>query len=177
MTKNYYHTQESRFKQLNESIICTRDDAWLGEAHYFWKDELDAENWGHNSKKRTGYFEIYVSEINLEDVLDTVFNEDHYYFWLKQIEKVAKKIISKTHIKPTIKELNDYFKEKGDWDDLAGIQFQDLPTNNNHLLIKPIEYKNRAVTFAYRKRIQLAVYNTNIINTFVLLKKEKCINF
>lgn len=177
MVKKYFHTQESRIKKLTNPIKCIRDDAWLGEAYYFWKEEFDAENWGNDSKKRTGYFEIYESELDFDDVLDTVFNEEHYFFWLKQVENVAKKIISKTHIKPTIKELNDYFRERGNWNDLAGIQFQDLPTNNNHLLVKPIEYKNKTIAFAYRKRIQLAVYNTNIINTFVLLKKEKCINF
>jgi hypothetical protein len=175
--KVYYHTQESRDLVLTEPIPCTREDAWLGNAIYFWYEIEDAEEWGNNSKKQYGYYEIYTSEIETENVLNAVFNEEHYYFWYRQIEKVAKEIISKTNIKPSIKELNDYFKERGTWNDVDGILFQDLPTNPNKLLIKPIEYNNKSkrITFPYRKRIQLAVYNSRIIHTFSLLKKEKCI--
>lgn len=139
--KCFYHTQESRKTILSSPIPCTRDDAWLGNGIYFWYELEDAEDWGNNSKRRTNYYEIYKSEIQIENILDSVFNEEHYYFWLKQIEKVAKAIISKTKMKPSIKELNDYFKERGTWDVLDGILFQDLPTNSKKLLIKPIEYK------------------------------------
>ncbi len=173
----YYHTQESRTNELTAPIPCIREDAWLGNAIYFWYELEDAEEWGNNSKRRHNYYEIYKSDIETENVLNSVFNEEHYYFWLKQIEKVAKNIISKTKIKPSIKELNDYFKERGTWNDLDGILFQDLPTNPNKLLVKPIEYNNKTKTtvFPYRKRIQLAVYNSNIIHTFALLKRERCI--
>lgn len=175
MVKTFYHTQESRGKLLSEPIPCTRDDAWLGDAIYFWLDLSDAEHWGNVSKRRTAHYEVYSCQIDCGNVLDSVFNEEHYYFWFKQIEKVAKAIISRTNIKPTIKELNDYFKERGTWDELDGIFFQDLPTNPNALLVKPIEYKSKRVVFPYRKRIQIAVYNSDIISNFVLLKKEKCV--
>lgn len=175
MKKNYYHTQESRNARLTKPIPCIRDDAWLGEAIYFWYDIDDAEHWGNSSKRRTEYYEVYESEIKTENVLNTVFDEEHYFFWFRQVEKVAKSIIAKTKIKPTIKELNDYFKERGTWDEVDGILFQDLPTNPNKLLVQPIEYKNRKITFAYRKRIQLAVYNPAIIITFAFFKREKCI--
>lgn len=173
----FYHTQEARNRKLDAPILCKRDDAWLGNAFYFWLDIEDAEDWGDSSKRRHMWYDIYKSEIETENVLNTVFCEDHYYFWLKQIEKVAKNIISKTKIKPTIKELNDYFKERGTWDDLDGVLFQDLPINPNKLLIKPIEYHNKSkkMIFPYRKRIQLAVYNSNIILNFAHLKKEQCI--
>lgn len=175
MTKMFYHTQEARKELLQEPIPCKRDDAWLGEASYFWLDLYDADYWGNMSKRKTGYYEIYHCQIDCENVLDSVFNEEHYNFWFKQIEKVAKVIIARTKMKPTIKELNDYLKEKGAWDELDGILFQDLPTNPNALLVKPIEYRNRRVVFPYRKRIQIAVYNSNILSNFALLKKEKCI--
>lgn len=177
MSKNvYYHTQESRKAKLISPIPCTRDDAWLGNASYFWYDLEDAEEWGNNSKRRYNYYEIYESKIYTDNILDSVFNEEHYFFWYKQIEKVAKAIIAKTKIKPSIKELNDYFKERGTWDTVDGILFQDLPTNPNKLLIKPIEYnKTKRIVFPYRKRIQLAVYNPKIIHTFVFLKREMCI--
>ena len=87
-----------------------------------------------NAKRNYGYYEIYESEI--DNVLNSVFNEEQYYFWYKQIEKVAKVIILKTNLKPSIKELNDYFKQRETWDDLDGILFQDLPTNSNKLLIE-----------------------------------------
>ena len=175
MIRTCFHTQESRDKMLSEPIPCTREDAWLGEAVYFWLEMEDAENWGNSSKKGTGYYEIYQSEIDCSNILNTVFDEHHYNFWYKQVEKVAKKIISKTRIKPTIKELNDYFKERGTWNEVDGILFQDLPTNPNNLLVKPIEYKNKRIVFAYRKRIQLAVYNTEVIVNFAFLKKERCV--
>jgi hypothetical protein len=95
----------------------------LGNGYYYWYDEFDAYQWGHNSKKGTGKFEIYTSKIDYENVLDTVFNEEHYNFWLTTLEKVAKKILVKTHQKPTLKELNDYFKERGSWNDVSAIQF------------------------------------------------------
>ena len=163
MSNKYFHTQESRTKQLTEPKLCSRFDAWLGEAFYFWYEEFDAEQWGNNSKNRAGHYEIYSCEIDDENVIDTVFNEEHYYFWLKQVEKVARAIIIKTNKKPTIKELNDYIVEHNIWGEVDGIRFQDLPVNNEHLLIKPIEYsKNKIRSIAYRKRIQLAVYNKNI---------------
>ncbi|WP_115460903.1 hypothetical protein [Winogradskyella aurantiaca] len=176
MVKKLFHTQESRIHTLTEPIPCTRDDAWLGEGIYFWYELFDAEYWGNTAKKATGFYEIYESDIDLENVLDTVFNEEHYRFWLRQLEKVAMTFIKKTNEKPTLKELNDYFKERGTWNEVCGILFQDLPTNDRHLLVKPIQYKNKKFTFAYRKRIQLVVYENQIIRTFALLTTEECIN-
>ncbi len=177
MTKYYYHTQEFRQEILKIPIICTRDDAWLGEAFYFWYDLEDAEDWGNTSKRKTGFYQIYKSEIEAENLLNTVFNEEHYNFWYKQIVKVAMVIIKNTGVKPTIKELNDYFRDKEIWTDVAGILFQDLPINPNKLLVKPIEYdyKTKTMVFPYRKRIQLAVYDVKIINNFALLKKSECV--
>lgn len=173
MTKELFHTQEQRKLKLSDPIKCYRDDAWLGEAYYFWYDEFDAERWGVTSKKKTGYYEIYKSDVLFDDVLDTVFNEEHYLFWLKQIEKVATKFVKKTSKKPTIKEINDYFKDRGLWK-VAGIMFQDLPNNFNFLLVKPIRYREKVRPFVYRKRIQVAVYNLAIITNFEFYKVEKC---
>ncbi len=173
-----YHTQEHRDAKLNAPIICCRDDAWLGEAYYFWKDLEDADRWGETSKNRTGKYEIYQAEIDCENILDTVFNEEHYSFWLKQIEKAAKSLMKKTGQKPTLKEVNEYFKERAIWDEVDGILFQDLPSNENFLLIKPIEYRKnnkiRKVSFPYRKRIQLAAYNLTIVRNFAQLKVKSC---
>jgi hypothetical protein len=139
-------------------------------------DLEDAEEWGSKSKRGSHYYEVYQSEIQIDNILDTVFNEDHYFFWFKQIEKVAKAIMSKTKMKPSLKELNDYLKERGLWNEIHGIKFQDLPASAERLLIRPIEYKSGKIRhFQYRKRIQLAVYNMEIILNFEFLKREKCI--
>src|SRR5690625_4277979 len=116
MKRKYLHSLESRETKLTSIIKCIRDDAWLDEGYYIWCDVTDAEKWRQNAKKSTGYYEIYSCEIFEDRILDTVFNETHYYFWLRQIEKVARKIIEKTEQKPTLKELNDYFKERGTWE-------------------------------------------------------------
>jgi hypothetical protein len=174
--KQYYHTQEARKEVLTSPIKCIRHDAWLGDAFYFWLDLEDAEAWGNKSKRNTGVYEIYKTEINTENILDTVFNEDHYMFWYAQIVKVAKKIMAKTRKKPTLKELNDYLKERGAWDEVDGINFQDLPVSPENLIVQPIKLRNgKMLYFPYRKRIQLAVYNSKIILTFALLKKERCV--
>jgi hypothetical protein len=153
-----FHTQEKREAILTAPIMCVRSDAWLGEAFYFWYDKSDAKEWGNNSKRKTGFFDIYKSDIESDNILDTVFNEEHYLFWLGEIEKVGKFLTQKTKRKPTLKEINQYFKERATWDEVDGIMFQDIPKSETKSLIRE---------FYYRKRIQLAVYNVKIINTFV----------
>jgi len=166
LQREMFHTQEKRNKDLRAPVKCTRSDAWLGDGYYFWDDEIDALKWGHSSKKRTGRFQVYRADINCKNVLNTVFNEEHYRFWVKQVEKAAKHILRKTSIKPTIKDINDYFKERALWDEVDGIMFQDLPSNENFLSVKALYYK---------KRIQLAVYNLEIISNFCLYKEENCL--
>lgn len=160
-----YHTQEKRNSILKVPILCNRKDAWLGSGFYFWDQELDAIHWGNNSKRATGSYQIYRAKIKSENILDTVFNEGHYVFWVKQIEKAAKHISIKTGKKASLKEVNEYFKDKAKWSDIAdGILFQDLP-NSNDLLV---------IGLNYRKRIQLVVYNSNIINNFTLHLEMGC---
>ncbi len=156
--REFYHTQEKRRDRIDSPIRCVNENAWLGEGYYFWAEEIDAIRWGRDKKSRTGKYEIYIAIIDEEDVLDTVFNEEHYYFWLKQIEKIAGKIIKNTGIKPSLKELNDYIREHNIWKEVKGIKFQDLPANKDYLLVKD---------FYYRKRIQLVVYNKEIILDFI----------
>jgi len=160
-----YHTQEKRRAKLSNPVLAERNNAWLGVAYYFWQNEMDAMHWGTDSKNRTGYYEVYTAEIDFEDVLDTVFNEDHYDFWVEQIEKAARKIMKITGGKASIKEINSYFSEKAKWSEVAtGIMFQDLPFSEDLL-------ENG---FNYRKRIQLAVFKLEIILTFAFLYEQKC---
>ncbi|MEA3496166.1 MAG: hypothetical protein U9R42_09050 [Bacteroidota bacterium] len=163
--RTMYHTQEKREKRLISPIICKRKNAWLGIGYYFWDNEIDAIHWGNNGKRTTSFFEIYKANVDCENVLDTVFNEEHYTFWVTQIEKAAKFISKKTGIKAKKKEINQYFKEKANWSDVTdGILFQDLPFSED-LLVKDLNY---------RKRIQIAVYNLNIISNFALHFEMEC---
>jgi len=54
----YYHTQENRGEVLQEPIFCNKENAWLGNAYYFWESEDDAIFWGMKFKKRTGEYDI-----------------------------------------------------------------------------------------------------------------------
>lgn len=105
----FYHTQENRKEELTEPIICIKDNAWLGVAFYFWENEDDADFWGVKFKNKTGKYDVYKAKIISDDILDTVFNREHYYFWIKQVEKAAKNFVKKTGSKPSLKEINDFF--------------------------------------------------------------------
>ena len=157
MIREMFHTQEKRTKQLKEAVACVRNDAWLGVARYFWLDIEDAKFWGITSKKNTGWYEVYSAEIDCEDVLDTVFSEEQYNFWIRQIKKAEAAFKSKTKVRPTLKDLNDYFLDHGIWSKFGGIMFQDIANNEWHYIVKG---------FQYRKRIQLAVYKPDIISNF-----------
>lgn len=157
MVLNFYHTQEHRGKYLENPIICRRDNAWLGEAYYFWESEDDAHFWGVKMKHRTGKYDVYKAEVSMADVLDTVFNREQYNFWLKHIEKAAKVFIKKTNLKPSLKEINDYFIDKGIWTKFDGILFQDISNNPVHFIVKEFQYK---------KRIQLALFDVNKMCNF-----------
>ena len=165
MIRRGFHTQEHRGKELLNPIICKKDNAWLGEGYYFWLEELDALYWGNTSKKRTGKYDVYIGEIDCENILDTVFSEDEYNFWVKNIEKAAKNILKRTGIKPSLKEINDFFKDRGIWDDVDGILFQDISENPIHSLVEKFQYK---------KRIQLALYNKSKLSNFALHYTGDC---
>lgn len=161
-----YHTQERRKTFLAAPVQSVQSNAWLGKAYYYWYDAQDAFNWGIASKNGTGYFEIYQSNIDCTDVLDTVFNEEHYLFWMKEIEKVAKTLVKKTGQKPATKYINEYFRDRGIWKSVAGIMFQDIPKKDENVMV---------IGFYYKKRIQLAVFDLKIVQSFSLKSTEKCV--
>lgn len=152
----YYHTQEDRGKDLEKPLKCIKNNAWLGHAYYFWEDKEDAHHWGEKSKKNK--YVIYEMTLGKEsEILDTVFNRKHYHFWVRAIEKASKNIAKKIFKKPTLEELNDYLKNKGFYEDVDGILFQDISKNPNHYLVEGMQYK---------KRIQLALYKVEKIKKF-----------
>lgn len=156
MPQEWYHTQEKWSNRLTGPVICEDPQAWFGTAYYFWYYEDDAITWGYNFKNKTGYFEVYKAFIISENLFDTVFNESHYLSWCKQIEKVLTRFAART-FKPTFEEINKYFKENKYFEDFDGILFQDISNKPNYYTIPG---------FFYRKRIQIAVYNSGIINDF-----------
>jgi hypothetical protein len=164
-----YHTQESRgTEKLTHPIKCKRNDAWFGEASYFWDNIDDANYWGKVSKRATDKYDVYGSKIIIDNFLDTVFNEKHYNVWLNSIEKLALKFKIELGKELSLKELNDYFKSKGLYKNIDGVIFQDISNNEEHYLIRGMQYK---------KRIQLAVFNKNTIKDFVYLHTEKSFGY
>jgi hypothetical protein len=157
LQREMYHTQKTGYKDLTEPVLCKRRNAWLGFGYYYWDEIEDAIRWGNDPKQEFKSYDIYISKINCLDVLDTVFNEQHYRLWLKQIEKLGNHWIKNTGNKLTLKEMNEWFRERAQWDSVTGILFQDLPQNNEYLLV---------INFYYRKRVQLAVFKKEIILSF-----------
>ena len=168
VNRTFYQTLEKRRNKASFSGYCKRSTAWLGCGYYFWLNEADAIRWGQDSDYyKTGTFEIYKSEIIFDDVLNTVFNEEDYNFFVKIIEMAAESFIKKIEELPTIKQINDYFIEKGILKGIVGILFQDLPTSERYNLVQKLHYK---------KRIQLVVYNKSIILSFDYHTEGECLS-
>ena len=154
----YYQTVEKRERRLSSPILCKSKNAWLGKGYYFWAQIEDAHIWGKESQNNNGFYEIYKSEIDETNILDTVFNKEHYELWVEQIEIFSKLFSETTGYQPTVKNVCEYFDDNKIWSSVDGVKFQDLPKNNKHLMVE---------NYYYRKRIQLAVYNKKIIINFI----------
>ncbi len=154
MNQTMYHTQENRGYILDKPMLCCRKDAWLGTAYYFWWDVSDAMRWGTDSKNDK--FQIYSARIESDKVLDTVFNQEHYNFFIKSIERVATQIAKKTGTKLSKEHLCEYLNERAKWkDEIDVILINDNPQGTRETIPIPV-----------RKRIQAAVYNDNCIKDF-----------
>lgn len=163
--RDMYHTQERRDVNLTEPCWSEYFGAWLGPAYYFWLDLYFAKAWGVTYKNSTGVYQVYKAEIDCTDVLDTVFNEEHYKFWLEAIDRTANDIHTKTGKKASLTTLNRALKEKGTLDGVSGIMFQDIPKNDKAVKVEEMYY---------RKRIQLGAFRKSIINNFALHLETSC---
>lgn len=160
-SETMFHTQEKRGSKLSSPIKCTRLDSWFGCAYYFWKNELDADKWGQNSKTRTGFYDVYSAEIESDNILDTVFDEKQYTFFEHSIEKALRDFENKTHRKPDKKFLCNYIMKVAHWDEqVDGILFADSPKT--------------VIQVNYCKRIQLALYKIECMLSFKHKKTCKC---
>lgn len=151
-----FHTQENRGYVLTEPMLCTRGDAWLGTAYYFWAHENDAVRWGYDSKN--GRFHVYSAIIESDKVLDTVFNQEHYNFFMTALDRAATTIVKKTGRKLSRRLLCEYLNERAGWkNEIDVLIINDNPSGERELLPIPV-----------RKRIQAAVYNRDCIHEFQL---------
>lgn len=162
MRREVYHTQEKWQNRLVQPIRCTRRDAWLGFGYYFWGDLYDAVIWGLQSKKNTGAYEIYKGVVDSDNILDTVFSEEGYRFFLTAIDEVIEDCQKKSGRRIGTNDVCKYLMKKARWQDiLDGVMFADSPNTE-------IE------KFNYRKRIQLVLYKLDCLMSFDFLKEGIC---
>lgn len=166
-----FHTQEYRPEPLEFPIKCTDEKAWLGPGFYFWFDELFAIYWGHDFKKKTGYFDVYTAHVEDNRLLNASFSEKDYFFLKNNIDKLIARLRSEG-LDFNLKEVHRLLKEEF-WSKMGinGIIYDDLPVNNykksrTYSLIEPLYYV---------KRIQVVVFNPDIIHSFEEhLIEQKC---
>jgi hypothetical protein len=162
MRREMFHTQEKRVERLTQPIRCTRPDAWLGYGYYFWGDLYDAIIWGRQSKKNTGEYEIYKGVVESDNILDTVFSEEGYLFFLEMINQVIADCEKKSGRRIGTNDVCRYIMKKAKWDkSLDGVMFADTPNTE-------IE------KFNYRKRIQLVLYKLDSLMSFEFMKEGRC---
>jgi hypothetical protein len=167
-----YHTQHHVFLSRTFPILAEGYEEWLGDGYYFWEDEYFANWWGKEKKcdpsNRTRRYTIYQSilEFDEEDFIDTVFNEEDYYNFVKTVEKFSKELQKNLKRKPDLREFNQFISDFNIWEGIKVIRFQDLPKKDEHIEVKE---------FYYKKRIQIRVSDPKIITTFTVHKNMACI--
>jgi hypothetical protein len=163
--RKMFHTQGYELPYLVKPLMCKKLNAWLGTGYYFWYDEDDAIIWGLEAKTNWRKFVVYMADVNCDDILDTVFNEKHYMFFLKNMDRVADDIFKKLGRKATIKEVNDIINRNKVWKNITGIMYQDISQNPE---------RNKIDKLHYRKRIQLVAFDLNIVSTFTVHYEAAC---
>ena len=172
-----YHTQEYRPNQpLLSPILCSELNAWLGNGYYFWVEEEFAKYWGEDFKTfNTGAYTIHKAYLDVDNCINAVFDENGYYFFKNQIEKVITRFKNEGK-NINLKNVHDYLTEKV-WSNLniTGIIYDDLPKNpynkkRTYSVIKHIEGKNEV--FYYRKRIQIVIFKAENFCNFVMYKEN-----
>jgi len=166
-----FHTQECRMPVLNFPVMAEGNEQWLGDGYYFWQDYEFAKWWGGAKKckasNKSRQYSIFKAELSFEedDFIDTVFNEEDYYQFIKKVEELAKKYMQKYHRKPTLEEFNDFIADNNIWNEIKVIRFQDVPENNDLVEVNG---------YYYKKRIQLRVNEPEIITNFAWHKNFLC---
>jgi len=170
---NVYHTLETENGVSHFPKLAEGNEQWLGDGYYFWEDYEFAEWWGDRHKckywNRSRKYSIYKATITIseEEFIDTVFNKLNYYNFIEKVEKFAKAYTRHFKIKPTLEQFNDFIIDKGLWEDIKVVRFQDVPENQNLVLVKD---------YFYKKRIQIRVNDPTKITTFEHFKTLDCVN-
>ena len=167
-----YHTQEYRSTVLRQPLKCVNKSAWLGFGYYFWLEVEYAHFWGQDSKihGKSESYDIYRADLNIENCINTVFDENDYMDFVEVIEESIQQYKNR-RIPITLKNINRYLAEKV-WAKLGitGIIYDDKPTNPRN--------KNRIYSeipdLYYKKRIQIVIFDIKNINSFELyLENQK----
>jgi len=147
---------------------------WFGDGYYFWQDKDFAEFWGRTHVCKNGIcsYNLYVVDLDVDfdsdNVLDTVFNENDYNFFVEVYDKFASNFFERKKKKPTIEEFNFFIGNKKIFgDNIIAIRFADNPNNSKVDYVKIMDLH-------YRKRIQIAVFENGVhkvLNYTTILKK------
>lgn len=176
-----YHTQEFRpnAQQLEVPIVCKASNAWLGKGYYFWTELIFAMYWGEDFKKGrtgTGAYDIYKASINVERCLNTVFNEEQYFFFSNCIEKAIQKF-EQDGTEITLKRVHEFLSDNF-WNKMGitGIIYDDLPSNpqrNPDRKYSVVQHDSGSgLFFYYKKRIQIVTFVLDNVLNFELYKEE-----
>jgi hypothetical protein len=163
-----YHTQE--FREMSQPLVepmkCVAKNAWLGIGFYFWTEIEFAHYWGIDSKiKNTGAYDIYIADIDTSRFVNTVFDEEGYFFFKNKVEETIGHF-KKNGQNPSLEQVNRFLSDNI-WRKVGvdGIIFDDKPTN-------PGQNRNRVYSLIpelyYKKRIQMVVFNMKNISNFAL---------
>lgn len=172
-----YHTQEHRSDEdtLNKPVISVPKTSWLGKGYYFWTDLKFAYIWGDIYKTKyindPGSYDIYKANINVKHCIDTVFSEKGYFFYLKSIKEAARHIEKK---ELDLEILNEWLS-KHVWSKMkiTGIIFDDKPTNvkTQNPIVSYYEHDQKKY-LPYEKRIQVAIFDLNLVSNFDIFKDD-----
>ena len=170
-----YHTQEYRSTAhaLEEPIKCKGKTAWLGVGYYFWTEIEFAHYWGEDFKKRaTGYYDIYKANINVEKCLNTVFDEEGYFFFKTKIEETIEYFKQK-NMYVTLEQVHKFLADNI-WNDIGVecIMYDDKPVNS----FKSDRIYSEIPDLYFKKRIQIVVFNLKNVINFVLYLEEQQYN-
>jgi hypothetical protein len=162
-----FHVQEYRPVELHQPIKCCNENAWLGMGYYFWIENEFAHYWGQDKKVSDKYksYEIYCADLNIKNCLNTVFNEEHYWFFRKKIEEVIQ--VYHNRKKSFNLDTIHNFLAENIWTKhgIEGIIYDDKPSNPRN--------KNRIYSeipnLYYKKRIQIIIFDLKNINNFEII--------
>lgn len=166
-----YHSQECRYTDLEAPIKCTSKEAWLGVGFYFWVEEEFAKYWGEDFKKgKNGFYDIYKANLEVDNLINAVFDEKGYYFFRKCIEDAILHFNNngkKVSLEQVTRFLADNFWKKLN---VTGIIYDDIPVNPQ----KKERVYSEIFPLYYKKRIQIVVFNLKNINNFEIYLTELC---